>query len=67
MDEDDRDVHRALLREKHAIVIQLVDDDELHELSDDDRDSLLSRFEEVEIKMVSHMKDYFLNKAKAEL
>ena len=65
--DEDKDVHRALLREKHGIVIQLVDDDELKELSSEEREELLERFEEVEIKMVSHMKDYFLSKAKADL
>lgn len=67
LNEEDQDLHRALLREKHAIVIQLVDDDELQELSSSERQALMDRFEDVEIKMVSHMKDYFLNKAKSEL
>lgn len=65
--EEDKEVHKALLREKHSIVIQLVDDDELRELSEQERSDLLNRFETVEIKMVAHMKDYFMAKAKAEL
>ena len=67
MTEADKDMHRSLLRLKHAIVIQLVDDDELKELNDDERAALMEKFEDVEIKMVSHMKDYFIAQAKAKL
>jgi hypothetical protein len=67
MTEEDREAHRALLRLKHAVVMQLVDDEELAELSEEEHVKLMERYENIEIKIVSHMKDYFMAKARKEL
>lgn len=67
MGEADRDVHAQLLRDKHKVVIQLVDQDELHLLSEAEHEELLEQFEAIEIKIVMHMKDYFLAQAKQDL
>jgi hypothetical protein len=67
MGEADRNVHSQLLRDKHKVVIQLVDQDELHLLSKEEHEELLEQFEAIEIKIVMHMKDYFLAQAKRDL